>query len=223
MGKINIAIADDHVIFREGLCEILSDKFDRINIMIQANNGLELIDKIIASKVLPDICILDVEMPVLNGLETLFEIKKKWSLINFLVLSMYNSEFTILKMLQYGANGYLTKTCNVIDVYNAILDIYESGYYHSEIVSSALLNYIKDNTKLKPLIDISTRELEFLAYCSTDMTYKEIAQKMNLGIRTVEGYQKTLSAKLNIHSRIGLAIFSLSSGVYKRSFIVDEV
>lgn len=218
MKKINVAIADDYVIFREGLCEILSEKFDRINILIQADNGEELINKIIVGKKLPDIYILDVDMPVLNGLETLLEIKKKWPSANLLILSLYKNEFTILKMLQYGANGYLTKTCNYHDVYKAIVDICESGYYHSEIVADTLLNYLRNEIRLKPIIDISARELEFLAYCSTDMTYKEIAQKMNLSFRTIEGYYKSLSAKLDIHSRVGLAIFSINSGIYKRNF-----
>jgi DNA-binding NarL/FixJ family response regulator len=218
MKKINVAIADDHVIFREGLCEMLPQKFDRINILMQANNGKELIDKIISSKKLPDVCILDVDMPVLNGLETLIEIRRKWPNINLLILSLYKNEFTILKMLQYGANGYLTKACNYDEVCKAIVDICESGYYHSKIVSDTLLNYLRNEMKLKPILDISTRELEFLAYCSTDMTYKEIANKMNLSFRTIEGYYKSLSAKLDIHSRVGLAIFSINSGVHKRDF-----
>lgn len=216
-GRINVAIADDHLMFREGLCDILSNKFDRIYIEIQACNGRDLIDKISSKDKPPDICILDVEMPGLNGMETLLEISKKWPFVRFLVLSLYDSEFTILKMLQYGANGYLTKTCSLMEVYKAILDIHELGYYHSDIVSNTLMNYLKEDANLKPVIDISKREIEFLSYCSTDLTYKEIAKIMNVSLRTVEGYHEMLSSKLKIHSRVGLAIVSISSGIHKRT------
>ena len=208
---INIAIADDHAILRRGVVEILS-QFDNLTVMIEAANGKELVAKMGAAGTLPDVCIVDVNMPEMNGYETAAEIRKQWPEVKILALSMYDTELNIIKMLRNGANGYILKDSDPEELRIAILEVYKNGFYHSDIVTGRMLHILHDpNGKIS--IDLNERELQFLASCCTELTYKEIADLMYLSPRTIDGYREALFKKLNITTRTGLAMYAIKAGV----------
>jgi len=205
---ITLALADDHDLFRQGICSLINS-FENCEVIIDVPNGVELIKFLSAAKHLPDICMLDVNMPEMNGFEALSIIKKKWPHQKVIVLSMINEEYTILKMLKLGANGYLLKAGDYPQLKKAIADVHTHGFYYSESITENKINKLHEIE----VPDLSKRELEFLTFCISDMQYSEIAQRLNISTRTVEGIKERLSEKLNINSRIGLAIFAIKTGV----------
>ena len=208
---IRIAIADDHTMLRKGIVGLLrtSDKFE---IVAEAGNGQELIDLIGKLKEHPDVCMLDVNMPVLDGYKTLVKLKEIYPLMKFLILSMNDSEFAIIKMLRNGANGYLLKEDDPEELKRAIEYVAENDFYHSALTSAHLRGIRKSGDKYKA-IAMNTNEQTFLELCCTEMVYKEIAAQMGLSVRTVEGYRDELFQKLGVNTRTGLVIYALKNGM----------
>ena len=207
--QIKIAIADDHTIFRKAIIDMISAQGDG-KVILDAINGKELIEKIERSPELPDVCIIDINMPVMNGYDTVLAIKEKWPTIKVLALSMINEEFSAIKMLRNGANGYIVKDCDPRDLHDAILGVYNNTYYHSELVTSRMIHSLQHN---KDITNISEKEMELLKYSCSDLTYKQIAEKMHVSPRTIDDYRDALFAKLNVKSRTALALFALRMGV----------
>jgi DNA-binding NarL/FixJ family response regulator len=209
--EVLIAIADDHEMFRDAVKNIVSISPD-YKVVIEAENGQQLIDRLAHTHDFPEICILDIQMPVLNGYETLVELKKRWPDLKVLALSMFNHEFSIIKMLKNGANVYLLKGAKLAEVQTALKDIHEKGYYSSELVTSNFFQLVH-NANENPLLKINEREIQFLKYCCTELSYKEIGKAMGVSARTVEGYRNTLFDKLNLHTRVGLVMFAINTGI----------
>lgn len=210
---IRVAIADDHIMMRKGAVSLLNS-FEGVEVVLEADNGDMLIKQLKETKKIPDICILDISMPVLNGFETILELKYNWPEMKCLVLSMHNNEFSILRMIKSGANGYLLKASPPEELYAALLSIYKKGYYDSELVSSSIFQVVEAKFKNKELLPkITDKELEFLAFCCSELNYKEIAAKMKLSVRTVEGYRDNLFDKLQVNTRIGLVMFAINTGL----------
>lgn len=211
---IKIAVADDHTILRKGVIELIN-AFGDFEVILDATNGRELITKIQQSAVLPDVCLIDINMPVLNGYETAEELRKTWPALKILALSMYNAEYTIIRMLASGANGYILKEADPIALREALIGVYENEYYYSEQLSGKMVHTLLEGKKLK--MHITEKELQFLKHCCSELNYKEIAEKMFLSPRTVEGYRDALFEKLNIKTRTGLVIFALEMGLNQNS------
>lgn len=209
---ITLAIADDHEILRSGVSQLLSRY--GFQVLMEANNGQELIEQLKSAAQLPDICILDINMPEKNGYETLAEIRELWPDMKILALSMYDNEHGIIRMYKSGANGYLLKDSNPKKLEEALKAIYQYDFYHSELISSEAYRALRSKKKNDQYLPkITDKELEFLALCATDLTYKEMAEKMYLSPRTVERYSEVLYEKLNVRSRSGLVLFALSMGI----------
>lgn len=208
---INIAIADDHTMFRRGVAEILS-KFGDITVIIEASNGRDLITKIENGSTKPDICIVDVSMPEMNGYAATAEIRNRWPEIKILALSMLDSDLNIIQMLRNGAVGYVLKGSSPEELHTAILEVNKNGFYHSEIVTGRMLHKLHDRDD-KLSMELNDRELQFLSLCCSELTYKEIAERMFLSVRTVDGYREALFKKLNVTTRTGLAIYSIKAGL----------
>ena len=208
---INIAIADDHTLIRKGIVEIISS-FKQYKVIIEAGNGAELLSAINESDQMPDICILDISMPVMNGYETLLIIKRTWPEMKVLVLTMFNNEFSILKMVLGGAKGYLLKDCTPAELELALNNLYRYNLHHSELVPEEMFD--KEKYKhLKPHQKITDKELLFLKYCCTELHYREIAELMEVSVRTVHAYRDSLFDKLGLKTRIGLVMYATSIGV----------
>jgi DNA-binding NarL/FixJ family response regulator len=208
--SINIAMADDHTIVRKGIIELINS-WDEFHVIIEAVNGQDLINKLEKAAVIPDVCILDIQMPVLNGYQTAPIVRERWPSVKILALSMLNNEFTIIQMLRAGAVGYIPKEIDPTELRKAILSVYKYSFYHSELVSGRLMHLAK--TKNSNELGLTENEWQFLSLCCTDLTYKDIAQKMQLSPRTVEGYRDTLFEKLDVRSRSGLVVFAIKMGL----------
>jgi DNA-binding NarL/FixJ family response regulator len=210
MEPITIAIAEDHTILRKSLIAVL-DLFDGFDVVADAANGKELLAQMEQKERLPQVCLLDISMPIMDGYATLRFIKKEWPGIKVLILSQHNTEFHILRMVQHGANGYLVKNCEPEELVQAIMLI-RDGYPHfPAFVPLKTIREMTRNNISRPVL--SDRELEFINLCCSEMTYNEIAELMFISKKTVEHYQSSLFKKLNVTSRVGLVICALQCGI----------
>lgn len=215
--KAKIALADDHVLLRNGLANLLKDL--EYEVVFEANDGTELLEKIQNSTV-PDIVLMDINMPRMDGYDTTQWLKKNYPEIKVLALSMYDDENAIIRMLRCGAKGYILKDSEPVELKLAIHALLAKGFYHSELVTGKLIHTINhldepDNSSVKNLLGLNEREIEFLKLVCTEMTYKEIAEQMCLSPRTIDGYRDALFEKLNVKSRVGLVLFAIKNGIAK--------
>jgi DNA-binding NarL/FixJ family response regulator len=205
---VRVAFADDHVIVREGIAQIINS-FGDFTVVIQAKDGYDLIEKIERADVQPDICILDINMPRKNGWATLAELKQRWSSIKVLFMSVLYEANVINDAVMAGVNGYLSKSCNPDELRIALRNIYEEGYYYPSEFSKVFFGNIAQSAKS----GLTNRELQFLELCCDDSSYKEIADRMHVSPRTVEGYRDSLFSKLKLKTRMGLAMYAIKNGI----------
>lgn len=208
---IHIALVDDHTLIRKGLIELIQS-FPKMEVVFDASTGEEFVQKLEKARRKPDVCLLDINMPGMNGFETLDVIRQRWPEQKVLAVSMHLNEFSIIKMLQKGANGYMAKMEEPHELYKAIVDVYFTGYYHSNAISPRILHLLLNNKK-EALPRLTDEDLKFLALCSTELTYKEIADKMNVSSRSIEAHRSALFEKLNVKSRVGLVLYALRIGL----------
>jgi DNA-binding NarL/FixJ family response regulator len=214
MSPIRIAIADDSKIYREGfkLC-LSSDK--NLQVISETGNGEELIKTI--EKDLPDIIIMDLNMPVMDGLEATKIIRKKYEHVKVLVVTMYDSEKFIIYLLENGANGYLLKNAEPTEIIKAIYTVYENGYYFNDLVNKVLLKNLvtKNNLKLSfnKNIKLTEREQEVLKMICEEKTIEEIGQAFLLSERSVEGIREKLIEKVGVRNTAGLVMFAVKNGL----------
>jgi two-component system, NarL family, invasion response regulator UvrY len=213
----HIVLVDDHILLRNGLASIVKT-FEGYSVLFEANNGKEFIEQL-KTYPPPDIVLLDINMPEMNGIETATWIKENSPSIKILVLSVMDSDKVIISMLKLGARGYILKDSKPGVFKQALDSIRDSGFYMNELVSNKMLNYVViDENKGKETFTIShltENETTFLKLSCTEMTYKEIAEKMKVSPRTVDGYRDHLLKKLNVQSRVGLVVFAIKYGLYK--------
>ena len=211
MKKIEIIIVDDHMLFSQALNGLVSN-YEEFNVIKVLNNGMELVDYFSNNNVHPDIVLMDIKMPIMDGIEATKWLKTNQPNIKVLALSMECDETTILQMLRAGAKGYLLKDIHPSILHHALTEIHSKGFYYTENVTSTLLNSI--NEKQKPAsIHLKERELEFLKLTCSEMTYKEIANIMCLSPKTVENYREALFEKLNAKTRIGLVLYAIKEQI----------
>lgn len=212
--SISIGLTDDHQLLRTSLAEMLINK--GFKVVLQAGNGKECLNQLKAGAT-PDIILMDISMPVMDGYETTLNIKKDYPHIKVLVITMHESEELTIKMLRAGAKGYILKNGNSKELVNAINILYTKGFYANDLLTTNMLNsfnkteYVTNDNEKR----ITPREIEFLKLSCSELSYKEIALEMNVSQRTVDGYREDLFKKLNVHTRVGLVLFAIKSGLYK--------
>ncbi len=211
MNPINIIIVDDHLLFSQALNGLVSN-FKEFNVLAVLNNGKELVDYISDGKTLPEIVLMDIQMPIMNGIEATNWLKENKPEIKVLALSMECDETTILAMLRAGAKGYLLKDIHPDVLSHAINQVNLNGFYYTENITNTLLNSVNKPEK-KHHIEIKDRELEFLKLTVSEKTYKEIAEIMCLSPKTLENYRESLFEKLEVKSRIGLVIYAIKEKI----------
>ena len=211
MKPINIIIVDDHLLFSQALNGLVSN-FDEFNVLKVLNNGREVIDYISNNNQHPEIILMDIQMPIVNGIEATNWLKKNAPDIKVLALSMECDEDTILKMLRAGAKGYLLKDIHPNILHHAIKEVYANGFYYTEIVTNTLLNSVNNN-KTQNNVYLKDRELEFLKLTVSERTYKEIAEVMCLSPKTIENYREALFEKLEVKTRIGLVLYAIKEKI----------
>jgi two-component system, NarL family, invasion response regulator UvrY len=211
---IKVAMADDHVLLRNALASLI-DSFGDCLVIHHSGTGKELTDHIAAGAV-PDVVILDLNMPDMDGFETADWMLKNYPRVHVLMLTMYDSEFSLIRLLQAGVKGFLKKDVHPDELKFAIHSVIQSGYYYSNHTSGKLANLFRNNpgdyTSLQKAM-LSAQELQFLKLACSDLTYKEIAQQMGLNPRSVDTLRDQMFTKLDVKSRIGLAMVAIRHGV----------
>ena len=218
--KIRVAIADDHCVLAECLADMLV--LMGFDISLKAHDGSELIKAIEHANEIPDVCILDINMPVMNGLETLIELQKRWPDIRVLVLSLGDKEQIILRMLLEGARGYLIKNCSSETLKKAIESVYHNGVYYSEQVSKQLWNFIKQGKIKLPALTPMEWSVVELSCIHTDMSWHEIAKRIGVSTDSVHGFRDSIFRKLEVHSRAGLVKLALQDGFIPFENYIDN-
>lgn len=208
-----IALADDHLLIRNALVELINS-FDGFQVIFNASQGREFIWHLEQGQK-PDIALIDINMPIMDGFATTEEITKKYPAIKVLALSVDDHETSILRMLRLGAKGYMLKDTDTPQFRLALEQVRDFGFYHSELVTNTLLKSSMGSIPLKASSQslFNTREEEFMKLICTEYTYKEIASQMNLSPRTIDGYRENLFDKLQVKSRVGLVMFALRQGI----------
>jgi DNA-binding NarL/FixJ family response regulator len=216
---INIAIVDDHTIFRKSLA-VLIGFFPHCKVIFDAANGQDFIAQL-QPKSLPDIVLMDISMPVMDGYASTSWIKANYPTIKVLALSTMDTETAIIKMIKSGAKGYVLKDADPEELKLAFDEVQTKGYFYNELVTRKILasvNQLTDNqNKTGVFAKLSERELEFLKLSCTELTYKEIADRLFVSVRTVEGYRDTLCEKLNLKTRVGLAMYAIKNNLVTQS------
>jgi len=209
-----IALIDDHTLIRDALA-IVINSFENCQVVCVASNGEDFIEKM-NSGGLPDLAILDLNMPKMDGYETMRWLKDHHPDMLVLILTMYDSELSLLRLLQWGARGFLKKDIHPSELKNAIDLTIKTGYYYSNNAAGKMVNLLKNGEMNTPMVNtviLSEQELSFLKHAATDKTYKEIAVEMNISPRTVDNYRDSLFLKLNAKSRVGLVLFAIKNGI----------
>jgi DNA-binding NarL/FixJ family response regulator len=214
MSKIKIAIADDYKIFRDGLKVSLSQDED-LDIIAEADNGEDIIASI--EKIKPDVIIMDLKMPIMDGMEATQIIRKKYADIKILVVSMYDDDKFIIHLMEIGANGYLLKNADPAEILKGIHSVYENGYYFNDIVNKALLKKLVLKGNIKPSfnqnVELTERELEVLKLVCEEKTATEIGKEIFLSPRSVEGIRQRLIEKIGVRNTAGLVMFAVKNSI----------
>jgi len=222
---IKIAIVDDHNLFRKGLITLinLADKQQRYLLVFEAESGQDMIQKL-DKKALPDILLLDVDMPDMDGFETVTWLHTHFPQISVLVISMVETEEAVVRMVRLGVKGYLSKDIEVQDIHDALKAISEKGYYYTDFLTGKLVESLKNETPASggseisgnpnPIWDrLNENERKFMEFACTELTYEQIAAKMYLSPKTIDGYRQTLFSRFKVKSRVGLVLFAIRNGL----------
>ncbi|MFC6100038.1 response regulator transcription factor [Olivibacter domesticus] len=194
-----IGIVEDQQLILKSL-EMLVNSFSHFDVVLSATNGLDLFEKLDQHFSIPDILLIDVRMPLMDGVEVAVKLKKNYPAIKVVALSGLDDSMSVVKMIKSGCCAYLLKSMNLDDLEFALEEIWAKGYYNSRITD---MGYQETNLKL---MDLKENEMEFLKLACTDLTYHEIASIMCLSIKTIDGYRATLFDKFQVRNRIGLIL-----------------
>jgi DNA-binding NarL/FixJ family response regulator len=212
--KGKIALVDDHVLLRKGLANLLSDL--DYEVVFQADNGKQFIERLKTGEQ-PQVVLMDINMPLMNGYETTLWLKENHPDIKVLVLSMLDDEDSVIRMIRNGAKGYVLKDCHPDELKTALNAVLHKGFYHSEMVSGKLVHAINQpqgkDTDQGGAARLTEKETEFLKWICTEYSYKEIADKLNISPRTVDSYRDTLQEKLGCKGRVSLVLWAVKNGV----------
>jgi len=208
---VRVAYTENLYELRMGVESILS-RCVNISVDILASNGKELIEKLEVADPLPDICIFDVTMPVMSGTEVQEILSKRWPEIRSLIFTAHESPMVVIKMISLGVKGYILKQSKANnELCDAVMAIYEKGVYHSAIAGYTVFSSIKHQMVKPP--QFTENELAFLRLACKDLTYADIAQIMNVSLKSAEGYRYRLFNKLNIKSRAELKMHAIIAGI----------
>jgi len=222
MSDILISLIDDQHLFRSGLASLIRS-VPGFTLLSEAENGKQFIELLEKEKALPDIALIDMEMPEMNGVELNAVLQKKYPAIKVLVLSTYNQERFIGKMIEAGACGYLTKNCEIEELVTAINSTYRNGFYFNQETLLAMRNASQyKQTEIKNIsniaIELTSREKEILILLCNELTNIEIGERLFISSRTVEGHRNNLLSKTGCRNTAGLVIFAIKHDLFQIKF-----
>ncbi len=207
-----VVIVEDHVLLSQAISSLVNS-FKDFNVLYHCKNGQDLINRLNKHIKEPDIVLMDVNMPIMNGIEATLYLKNNYPNIKVLALSVEENENIIIKVLKAGAKGYLLKDVEKDILETALLEVIKKGIYHTSDVSNLLINTLNDDYQNNKN-NLKEREIEFIKLVCTELTYKEIAEKMFLSPKTIDGYRDALFYKLQAKNRIGLVIYAIKNKIF---------
>lgn len=207
--KIRIAIVDDHTLFRNGVAALMRE-FDDLQVLFEADNGSHM-QQMINKQQLPQVVLMDINMPVMDGYQATTWLKEKYPQVKVLALSMFEDDKAVIGMIKCGACGYLLKESSPRELFEAVTTIVNKGMYINELVSGKMIRSLTAGNE--PVF--SPNEVSFLKLCCTELTYKEMADQMFVSPRTVDNYREALFQKLNLKSRTGLVLYAIQNDIVK--------
>ena len=209
---IQLALADDHKIYRDGIRMSLKGH-ENIRIIWEADDGKDMVHKL--KMKLPDVLIMDISMPQTDGVKALQSIRKEYEHLKVIILSMYNDKETITKMMEYGANAYLTKTVDADEIYTAIINCFNNEFYFNDLVNSAVLLKLQHKNAAKKVfltgVKFNEKELKILKLLSDDKTTEEISEEIFLSPRTVESIRQNMKTKVGVKTVGGLLMYGIKN------------
>lgn len=214
MKPYTIILADDHILLRDALATLIYS-FVEFEVVALASNGEEVIQAF-EKGCKPNVILLDLNMPKMDGYETALWLLRNHPDVKILVLTMFDSEIPLIRLLKSGVRGFVKKDIHPTELKNALLAVAGNGYYYSHSTTGKLANFFHKSFISNSSIEksmLSDKEIEFIKLASTDITYKEIAEAMGLTPRSVDGYRDGIFIKLDIKSRVGLAIYAVKNGI----------
>ena len=209
MERIKIAIVDDHKLVSKAIENMISFN-PKFEVVMNCFNGEDFLNQLQIQKKLPEVVLMDINMPRKNGIETTIELSKKYPDFNVIALTMEDNESTIISMLKAGAKGYLLKDMSPNILFDAINIVHEKGVFYTDIVTQSLLKIKSEEKETKEISSrLKDREIEFVKLACSELTYREIAEQMCLSPRTIDGYRDSVFAKLNVKTRVGIVLFAI--------------
>lgn len=210
----SIAITDDHYLVAEAFSNLVQ-KFDNYEVQIVAENGRDLLTQLRHCSRLPDIALVDLHMPEMDGFETAAQLRELYPTIRVLALSMTDREEHIVRMVRNGARGYLLKECRPSELRRAMDDIMTKGFYYSDFLTHQLIRSINtpEAAGPTPFFNLNNREINFLKMACSELTYNEIADKMCVSPRTVDGYREMVFQKMSVRTRVGMVMEAMRHGL----------
>jgi len=215
LDKHNIAVVDDHTLFRKGLISLIN-VFPNFEVILEASNGKDFIERLNPEQ-LPEIVLMDISMPEMDGYATCEWLKSHYPAIKVLALSTMDAETAIIKMIRSGAKGYIVKDADLSELKLAFSELLSIGFFYNELVSRKVIHSIsrivEDNDAVTALQKLSDNELNFLRLSCSEKTYQEIANEMFKSEKTIDGYRAELFKKLNVSSRVGMVMYAIKNGI----------
>ena len=213
MDAIKIAIVDDHKLVSKAIENLISYNPD-FDVIMNCPNGQDFLDSIRLAQDIPDVVLMDINMPRKNGIETTAELSKEFPNVKVIALTMEDHEGTIIKMLKAGAKGYLLKDMSPDILFDAIGIVHKKGIFYTDLVTQSLLK-IKTEEKFMDTLNetLKDREVEFIKLACSELTYREIADQMFVSPRTIDGYRDSVFVKLNVKSRVGIVLFAIKHNI----------
>lgn len=210
---ISIAIADDHYLVAEAISNLVQ-KFDNYEVLFVAGNGRDLLNRLQRGPI-PDIALVDLNMPEMDGFETTSQLRQLHPTVRVLALSMTDREEHIVRMIRSGARGYLLKDCRQSELRRALDDVTTKGFYYSDFLTHQLIRSMNlpEATGSVSYFNLNKREYNFLKWACSELTYNQIADKMCVSPRTVDGYREAVFEKMGVRTRVGMALEAVRKGL----------
>lgn len=213
--KQTIVIVDDHLLIAKAISSII-EQFRNYEVLYEAENGSNMVELFRVKKNVPDIVLLDISMPVMDGFETAAWIKQQHPAVKIMALTMQGDDESLIKMIKAGATGYLNKNVHPTELEKALDAMAQKGFYYPDWATSRVMHALANDSNTDDhKIKLTERETEFLKYSCTELTYKEIGEKMFCSARTVESYRDSLFEKLGVKTRVALALYAVKIGLHK--------
>ena len=211
--KLTIGLVDDHQLFLKSL-RLMLESFKVYEVVVEALNGEDLKHKLNSSGVVPDLMLVDVNMPVMDGIATCTWLNKEYPAMKLIALSMNDTDSAIIDMIKAGCCAYLLKDTHPNDLEKALQEVVAKGYYNADASNINFRRLLLKSNEV-PTIMLTEKEKQFLHYACSELTYKQVAAKMNMSERTIDGYRESLFQKFHVQSRVGLCLEALRKGFAK--------